>query len=135
VLTDNGTHFTDPRGSTWSPAEIREKIERKELFRARAFEYARALAAIDYRLTKPKYPWTNGQVERMNRTVKEARVRRCHYDSHEKLHSHLADFVAAYNFAKRLKTLKGLTPSSSSAKPGQTSRTASPSTRSSKCRD
>ena len=24
--------------------------------------------------------------------------------------AHLADFLAAYNFAKRLKTLKGLTP-------------------------
>jgi hypothetical protein len=23
VLTDNGTHFTDPRGETWRPAEIR----------------------------------------------------------------------------------------------------------------
>ena len=22
---------------------------------------------IDHRLTKPKHPWTNGQVERMNR--------------------------------------------------------------------
>jgi hypothetical protein len=26
------------------------------------------------------------------------------------LRNHLADFVSAYNFAKRLKTLKGLTP-------------------------
>jgi hypothetical protein len=25
-------------------------------------------------------------------------------------HQHLADFLAAYNFAKRLKTLRGLTP-------------------------
>jgi hypothetical protein len=29
---------------------------------------------------------------------------------HVQLRSHLTDFVAAYNFAKRLKTLKGLTP-------------------------
>ena len=110
VLTDNGTHFTDPRGDTWSPAEIREKIERKEPFRAHAFEYACALAGIDHRLTKPKHPWTNGQVERMNRTIKEATVRRFYYETHDQLRSHLADFVAAYNFAKRLKTLKGLTP-------------------------
>lgn len=34
VLTDNGTHFTDPRGESWSPAEIRQMIERKEAFRA-----------------------------------------------------------------------------------------------------
>jgi hypothetical protein len=37
MLTDNGTLFTDPRGDTWSPAEIREKIARKEPFRAHAF--------------------------------------------------------------------------------------------------
>jgi transposase InsO family protein len=110
VLTDNGTHFTDPKGETWSPAEIREMIERKELFRAHAFEYACALNGVDHRLTKPKHPWTNGQVERMNRTIKEATVRRFHYDTHEQLRRHLADFVNAYNFAKRLKRLKGLTP-------------------------
>jgi transposase InsO family protein len=52
----------------------------------------------------------NGQVERMNRTIKEATVRRFYYENHDQLRSHLADFVAAYNFAKRLKTLKGLTP-------------------------
>ena len=29
---------------------------------------------IEHRLTKPNHPWTNGQVERMNRTLKEATV-------------------------------------------------------------
>ncbi|WP_292695389.1 IS3 family transposase, partial [Nitrobacter sp.] len=33
-----------------------------------------------------------------------------YYESHDQLRQHLADFVAAYNFARRLKTLKGLTP-------------------------
>ncbi len=61
VLTDNGTHFTDPRGAAWSPAEIRQMIKLKEPFRAHAFEYACALTDIDHRLTKPKHPWTNGQ--------------------------------------------------------------------------
>ncbi len=46
----------------------------------------------------------------MNRTIKEATVRRYHYDDHQQLHRHLGDFVAAYNFGRRLKTLKGLTP-------------------------
>ena len=110
VLTDNGIHFTDPKGETWNPAEIRQMIERKELFRAHAFEYACALADIDHRLTKPKHPWTSGQVERMNRTIKDATVRRFHYDAHGQLRAHLTDFVQASNFAKRLKTLKGLTP-------------------------
>src|SRR3546814_14065372 len=52
----------------------------------------------------------NGQVERMNRTIKEATVKRFHYESHEQLRTHLADFIAAYNFGRRLKTLNGLTP-------------------------
>jgi transposase len=55
-------------------------------------------------------PWTNGQVERMNRTIEEATVQRYHYDTHEQLKQHLGDFVSAYNFGRRLKTLKGLTP-------------------------
>jgi hypothetical protein len=46
----------------------------------------------------------------MNRTLKEATVKRFYYETHDQLRRHLADFVTAYNFAKRLKTLKGLTP-------------------------
>jgi transposase InsO family protein len=65
---------------------------------------------IEHRLTKPNHPWTNGQVERMNRTIKEATVKRYHYDNHDQLRTHLTDFMAAYNFARRLKTLSGLTP-------------------------
>jgi transposase InsO family protein len=110
VLTDNGIHFTDPTGASWTPVEIKALIDRKQPFRAHAFELACARSDIDHRLTKPKHPWTNGQVERMNRTIKEATVKRFYYETHKQLRSHLADFVAAYNFAKRLKTLKGLTP-------------------------
>jgi len=29
VLTDNGIHFTDPKGDTWTPAEIRQMIEHR----------------------------------------------------------------------------------------------------------
>jgi transposase InsO family protein len=81
-----------------------------ERFWAHAFENACASNDIDHRTTKPKHPWTNGQVERMNRTLKEATVKRFYYEIHEQLREHLANFVAGYNFAKRLKTLKGLTP-------------------------
>ena len=72
--------------------------------------YACATNDVDHRLTKPKHPWTNGQVERINRTIKDATVKRYFYESHDQLRSHLRDFVSAYNFARRLKTLKGLTP-------------------------
>ncbi len=46
----------------------------------------------------------------MNRTIKDATVKRYHYDDHDQLRAHLRNFVDAYNFARRLKTLKGLTP-------------------------
>jgi Integrase core domain len=110
VLTDNGIHFTIPGGGGLTVGEIKEALARGTLFRAHAFELACSRNDIDHRLTKPKHPWTNGQVERMNRTIKEATVQRFHYESHQQLRQHLADFVAAYNFGRRLKTLKGLTP-------------------------
>jgi hypothetical protein len=46
----------------------------------------------------------------MNRTLKDATVRGYDDENHDQLRAHLAAFVDAYNFAKRLKTLKGLTP-------------------------
>jgi hypothetical protein len=48
--------------------------------------------------------------ERMNRTIKEATVKRCHCDDHQQLRTHLANSIAAYNYGRRLKTLRGLTP-------------------------
>lgn len=46
----------------------------------------------------------------MSCTIRDATVKRYHYDSHDQPRSHLADFPAACNFARRLKTLTGLTP-------------------------
>ncbi|KNH03430.1 integrase [Qipengyuania citrea LAMA 915] len=110
VLTDNGIHFTDPKHPGSAVEEIELAIAAGEIFRAHSFELACAQNDIDHRLTKPRHPWTNGQVERMNRTIKEVTVKRYRYDNHDQLRKHLADFIAAYNFGRRLKTLKGLTP-------------------------
>jgi hypothetical protein len=55
----------------------------------------------------------------MNRTIKEATVKRYHYDRHDQLESHLAGFISAYNNGRKLKALKGLTPYDTSAKSGQ----------------
>lgn len=46
----------------------------------------------------------------MNRTIKDATVKRYHYDRYGQPRTHLADVMAAYNFACRLKTLSGVTP-------------------------
>lgn len=52
----------------------------------------------------------NGQVEHMNRTIKDATVKRYYYQTHDQLKAHVQNFLMAYNFARRLKALKGLTP-------------------------
>ncbi|MCP1838611.1 hypothetical protein ACVIHI_000027 [Bradyrhizobium sp. USDA 4524] len=46
----------------------------------------------------------------MDRTIKEATVQGYHYDRHDQLEAHLADFITAYKYARRLKILNGLTP-------------------------
>jgi transposase InsO family protein len=101
VLTDNGIQFADlPKN--------RQGITAR--FRGHPFDRICYAHGIEHRLTKPNHPWTNGQVERMNRTIKDATVKRYFYDTHNQLKAHLTDFLRAYNFARRLKTLKGLTP-------------------------
>ena len=96
VLTDNGIQFKNREQDRNAMQHIFGRTCREN--------------GIEHRATKVKHPWTNGQVERMNRTIKEATVKRFHYESHDELRSHLDDFVSAYNFGRRLKTLKGLTP-------------------------
>jgi transposase InsO family protein len=76
VLTDNGTHFTTPGDTSSAAPDIKAALDAGELVWAHAFEYACAQNDIDHRLTKPRQPWTNGQVERMNRTIKDATVKR-----------------------------------------------------------
>ena len=113
LLTDNGIQFAgQPRN--------RNTI----LSRQSRFDMICEANDIEHRLTKPNHPWseedqatvrgtvgpTNGQVERMNRTIKDATTKRCHYEDHAQFEAHLGLFLDAYNHARRLKTLKGLTP-------------------------
>jgi len=101
VLTDNGIQFADLPKNRSGPTAM---------WRGHPFDRTCRGHGIEHRLTKPNHPWTNGQVERMNRTLKEATVRRYHYETKRQLEDHLGAFLDGYNFAKRLKTLRGLTP-------------------------
>ena len=126
ILTDNGIQFADlPRNRDGWTAR----------YRVHRFDQICREHGIEHRLTKPNHPWTNGQVERMNRTIKDATVKRYHYDDHDQLRAHLRNFVDAYNFARRLKTLKGLHPTSSSANAGLPTRKDSSLIHAIKCRD
>jgi transposase InsO family protein len=97
VLTDNSIQFTNRSRDQYACRHIFERV---------CCEHG-----IEHRLTTVNHPWTNGQVERMNRILKDATVKTYHYQTHQHLKAHLhAFFQMAYNFAKRLTTLKGLTP-------------------------
>jgi hypothetical protein len=63
VLTDNGTHFTEPGGDGWTPEDIRQMRARKEPFLCHSFELACADLHVEHRLTKPRHPWTTDEVE------------------------------------------------------------------------
>ena len=101
VVADSGIQFAD------LPKNRQELTAR---FRGHPFDRLCFVHGIEHRLTKPNHPWTNGQVERMNRTIKGATVKRYFYDTHNQFKARLNDFLGAYNFARRRKTLKGLTP-------------------------
>jgi transposase InsO family protein len=54
----NGIHFINRLKDRWAS---------KHLFNRNCEGHG-----IEHRLTKVNHPWTNGQVERMNRTIKDA---------------------------------------------------------------
>ena len=88
VLTDNGIQFTFPPRYADGPTATYIT----HMFDIRCHEHG-----IEHRRTKIQHPWTNGQVERMNRTIKDATVKRYHDESHRQLDAHLHDFIKAYN--------------------------------------
>ncbi len=90
VLTDNGMAFADlPKNRGRYP-------EFEAFFGGHIFDRVCDEHGIEHRLTKPYHPWTNGQAERMNRTVKEATIKTFHYPDLEALRAHILAFVTAY---------------------------------------
>ncbi|NDR55346.1 IS481 family transposase [Aliiruegeria sabulilitoris] len=112
ILTDRANGTPRVRETLARGIQFAEQPRNRNTILSRPMRFDMICEAngIDHRLTQPNQPWTNGQVERMNRTIKDATVKRYHYDSHDQLRIHLSDFLDAYNFARRLKTLSGLTP-------------------------
>jgi transposase-like protein len=68
VLTDNDIQFTNWALDAHAFAHIFDRVCSEN--------------GIEHRLIKVRHPWTNGQVERMNRAIKEATVKRFHDDDH-----------------------------------------------------
>jgi len=85
ILTDNGMQFTNRKEGELALEHMFDRI-------------------CQQGRTQVAHPWTNGEVERMNRTIiKQATVQSYYYSTHQQLESHLNGFLLAYNFARRLK--------------------------------
>jgi transposase-like protein len=100
ILTDNGVEYTHQ----YLPQAKRpqEKVH--------PFDRVCQQHTIEHRLTLIKHPWTNGQVEAINKKIKENTVRKYQYDSVEQLKEHLYFYILDYNFNKKLKALNFHTP-------------------------
>ncbi len=104
VLTDNGMAFAD------LPKNRGRHAAMEAMFGGHIFDRVCKEHGITHKLTKPYHPWTNGQAERMNRTVKDATIKAFHYPDLDSLKAHVLAFVSAYNFAKHLKAIRWKTP-------------------------
>ena len=101
VLTDNGAACAD---------QPRYRAGPTATYGGHPFDRVCRAHGIAHKLTKPYHPWTNGQAERLVRTLKDATVKAFHYETRGALSAHLLAFVTAYNFAKHLKALRWRTP-------------------------
>ncbi len=94
VLIDNGVAFTEQARYRNGPAnrfigDVSDLVCRQH--------------GIKHKLTKLYHSWTNGQAERMKRTVKDTTIKSLHYPDFDALKAHVRAFITAYNFAKHLR--------------------------------
>ncbi len=99
ILTDNGAEFT---------YKLIKNCKKKE--EEHKFNKVCIANNISHKTTQFRHPWTNGQVEIMNKQIKNNTTRKYFYDNFEQLSNHLNQYMIAYNFAKQLKSLKFKTP-------------------------
>lgn len=97
ILTDNGAQFTDKL-----LAEHLQSKDKADKPMVHGFDALCAKHGIEHRLTQFRHPWTNGQVEIMNRVIKDATTKPFHYESVEAFKKHLMAFLMLYNFQRLL---------------------------------
>lgn len=100
ILTDNGAQFTYKL--------LSEQLRPKN--KVHPFDVVCNEHNIQHRLTKFRHPWTNGQVEIMNKVLKAHTIKLYHYETLKELKRHVMSFLLLYNYQKKLKALKYQTP-------------------------
>ena len=101
ILTDNGVQFVYTKNTLKRGKGPKQRHQ---------FDIVCSKYGIKHKKTKPYTPQTNGQVERFNRTLKEATLHVYHYSSKEQMQSHINNFIIAYNCAKKLSAINRNTP-------------------------
>jgi len=100
ILSDNGAEFSynnlpkskRPKNKLHSFDEVCEKHN------------------IEHRTIKFKHPWTNGMVERFNKTIKYSVLKKITFNSIIHMKDETLKFVNKYNHVKRLRLLNYKTP-------------------------
>jgi transposase InsO family protein len=90
VLTDNGAEFTDKFTG-----------KKKKATGNHGFDMSCIESNIEHRLTAPFTPKTNGMVERVNGTIKNATVKVLNYKNETELKADLDKFLVYYNLNRR----------------------------------
>lgn len=99
VLTGAGNQFI-------APHRVQEGIG--EAGSLHSFDVACRSRKINHHLLPIDEPW--GQIGAIKAPLPEASSSGVHYESHDDLQEHFLAFFETYNFDRRLKTLRGLTP-------------------------
>lgn len=100
ILTDNGSQFTYR-----CMPEIRKPKGRRHPFTQKCMD-----KGVKHKLTNFFSPQTNGQVERMNQTIKDATIKMFEYETVEQFKLNLEDYLNWYNTVKKLRALKRKAP-------------------------
>lgn len=107
ILTDNGSQFTYMLLS--EHLRPRDK-DNPDKYKIHPFDKVCIDNNIEHRLTKFRHPWTNGQVEIMNKVIKSHTTKKYYYKTVEEFKRHLMSFILFYNHQKKLKSLKYQSP-------------------------
>jgi len=105
ILTDNGLQFTYRA----LPKEKRPRTQ-EGIFKRHPFTQKCLDKGIKQKLTKFFSPQTNGQVERMNKTLKDATIKMFQYDTVDQFRVNLHDFLNYYNCSKKLRAIGRKSP-------------------------